>query len=332
MAIYLSGIQASGNPHIGNYIGAILNWKNLLNNANKEDQFFFMIADLHSLTTVKNAKVLLENINQCIAFYVACGLLNFDANIKLFRQSKIPTHSELCWILSTITPLGQLERMTQFKDKKQKKPEDINSGLLFYPILMAADILLYNADYVPVGDDQLQHIELTRDIAEKFNNIYENFFTLPKPIITQQRRIMSLTDGSMKMSKDSPNDSSRINISDSNELIYQKIKTAKTDSITGIYHDPVNRPEISNLISIFATFSNKTTNEIEEFYKDKKTSEFKMDLANILIQEMAPVRETFLALKQDVNLIEKYLKQSEGEVLEYTNINLQLIKKTIGLE
>ena len=234
--IFISGIQPSNDLHIGNYIGSVLQCKNNIDKLSENDLFYYMIADLHSLTSVKDKNIMEDSILSVFATYLASGIKT-SKNIKIFLQSYIPQHAEFCWILSTITPLGQLMRMTQFKDKSQKFGFDSsNAGLLFYPILQAADILLYNADYVIVGEDQRQHIEITRDIAGFFNKTYKtDYLKIPESIIDKGKKIMSLKDATKKMSKSDDNQNSIIKLTDSNDLIRKKIQTARTDSIVGIY-------------------------------------------------------------------------------------------------
>lgn len=309
-----SGIQPSGVLHLGNYIGAILNWKKMVKNADKDDKFLFMIADLHSLTSCKNPNTLRQNTNELLATYLACGIEPSN-NLHFFIQSSIPEHCQLCWLLTTVCPLGQLERMTQFKDKKGKLGADeINAGLLYYPLLMAADILLYRATHVPVGEDQTQHMEFCRDMVDKFENKFgeraKGIFIKPEAIIDKtSKRIMSLGDGTKKMSKSIGDDKDRIMLTDTDDQIAKKIKTAKTDSITGIYFDKDTRPEVSNLINIMSALSGRPVEDISEQYKNSGTKVFKDDLTEIIINEIAPIREKFLDLKNDTNLLKKIVEE-----------------------
>ena len=338
MSVILSGIQPSSPKlHLGNYIGSLLNWKDMVKSMNDEDKCYFMIADLHSLTSNKNRNAMLENTKNLIATYIACGIQPSE-NVIFFKQSMIPAHCELCWILSTITPLGQLERMTQFKDKKGKMSvNDINSGLLYYPVLMVADIILYKANLVPVGEDQKQHLELTRDIVDKFINIYGNgdnddIFVKPNPMIDNvSKRVMSLGDGSKKMSKSVGEEKDKIFLTDTNEEIAKKIKTAKTDSITGIYYDKENRSEVSNLINIYSAISKKTVEEISNEYRDKSTKIFKDDLTEIVVNEISPIRDRQVEILKDVDYLYKILENGNKIANEVANETLIKVKKAVGL-
>ena len=342
MSVILSGIQPSSSSlHLGNYIGALLNWKKVVKNLKKDDICYFMLADLHSLTSNKDPKCLAENTKKLIATYIACGIQQ-NENICFFKQSMIPAHCELCWILSTITPLGQLERMTQFKDKKakfgEKSAENINAGLLYYPILMIADIILYKANLVPVGEDQKQHIELTRDIVQRFINIYGNgenddIFTIPEGMIDNtSKRIMSLGDGSKKMSKSSSDNKDLIFLSDTNDEIAKKIKTAKTDSITGIYYDTTNRPDVSNLINIYSSLSGMTIEEISNKYNyEKSTKAFKDDLTQLIISAIEPIRTKQNEILKDKTYLDKILEEGNKRANQVANNTLVKVKKAVGL-
>ena len=338
MSIFLSGIQPSSQTlQLGNYIGAILNWKKTVNNLKKEDRCYFMLPDLHAMTTVKSRDMLHDNIKKLIATYIACGIEPND-NVVFFQQSKVPAHCELCWILSTITPVGQLERMTQFKDKKNKLSlDEVNAGLLYYPILMAADIILYKANFVPVGEDQKQHVEFTRDIVQKFINIYGNgekndLFVLPEAMIDKtSKRIMSLGDGTKKMSKSVGEDKDKIFLTDTDEQIAKKIKTAKTDSIMGIYYDKENRPEVSNLINIFSALTNRTVEDISNEYREKNTKSFKDDLTQLLINEIKPIREKQNQLLKNDAYLEEIITKGNKIANDVANDTLIKVKKAVGL-
>jgi tryptophanyl-tRNA synthetase len=450
--IVLSGMQPSGILHIGNYIGGILNWKKMIAE-NPNFQFNFMVADLHSLTSLKDAIELRENIIDTAACYAACGIDFTADNISIFQQSKISEHAHLAWIFQTITPMGWLERMTQFKDKvrsandeiykiKQKikwiekeckeyfvslfpkyaeisifdieniagydpisaiyylysdlldnkdefsdddeyrdwidylitamknkigkeksvlilkefweycksrfeayqallkalkdeeraKTEKINTGLFTYPALMAADILLYDADFVPVGNDQKQHIELTRDIAEKFNRTYRcaGFFKQPEPITSEGARIMSLADGRKKMSKSDPSELSRILLTDSDDEIAKKISKAKTDSIREIYYDKENRPDISNLITIAACLSEKTIETVENECKNFNTKQFKDMLSMVLIEKISPIREKINEFRANDSML-KILADGNGYVKKIASKKIEKVNSLIGL-
>lgn len=443
--IVLSGMQPSGILHIGNYIGGILNWKKMIAE-NPNFQFNFMVADLHSLTSLKDARELRENIINTAACYAACGIDFTADNISIFQQSKISEHAHLAWIFQTITPMGWLERMTQFKDKindnyremieieneihilkdecklelasiieqfggsrdflekkfslkaslraidnfvlsfldndksppelmammanlpkgseskiieqfeifctkkhtlyqvlnsalcdkkeheEKKIDEKINTGLFTYPALMAADILLYDADFVPVGNDQKQHIELTRDIAEKFNRTYRcaGFFKQPEPITSEGARIMSLADGRKKMSKSDPSELSRILLTDSDDEIAKKISKAKTDSIREIYYDKENRPEISNLITIAACFGEKTIETVENECKNFSTKQFKDMLSEILIDKISPIRGKINEFRANDSML-KILADGNGYVKKIASKKIEKVNSLIGL-
>ena len=338
MSVFLSGIQPSNySLHLGNYLGAILSCKKIINNLKSNDRCYFMIADLHALTSVHNSTSLANNIQQLIATYMACGIESND-KIIFFQQSTIPAHCELCWILSTIVPLGHLERMTQFKDKKNKVASDeVNSGLLYYPVLMVADIVLYKANYVLVGEDQTQHLEFTRDIVQKFENIFgkdnnDNVFVMPDKIIDQtSKRIMSLGDGTKKMSKSVGEFKDKIFLQDTDDQIASKIKTAKTDSIMGIYYDRENRPEVSNLINIFSAISGRSIQDISNEYKSKNTKSFKDDLTQLLISEISPIRNKQAEILKDKDLLHNILKHGNEVASDVANETLSKVKKMVGL-
>ncbi len=250
----VSGIQPTGALHLGNYLGSLKNWIELLNSGKYNALMF--IADLHSITVPYDPAMLKHNVLHTASTYLACGLDPEKASI--FVQSDIPEHAELSWILSCFTSVGWMNRMTQFKDKSQKYKDDrVTLGLYSYPVLMAADVLLYNADFVPVGEDQKQHVELMRDISQAFNReLKTDWFVTPEPMIMgEAKRVMSLKDGTKKMSKSDDSDYSRINLTDSADMIMNKFKKAKTDSIAEITYDPDNRPDISNLLKIFSVLS-----------------------------------------------------------------------------
>jgi tryptophanyl-tRNA synthetase len=271
MTKVFSGIQPTGKLTLGNYLGAIKNWKKMQN----EHDCIFCIVDLHAITLPQNPNELRQTCIDNFAMYIACGI---DPNRSIiFIQSAIGYHAELAWIFSCITPMGWLNRMTQFKDKAGKHADKANLGLYAYPVLMAADILLYDALYVPVGDDQTQHLELTRDIAGAFNRQFQvEYFKEPQAIYNQSAlRIMSLRDGTKKMSKSDESDFSRINLTDTADLISQKLKKAKSDAVDGIYYDEINRPEVSNLINIFAAVSGLDKEKIIDQYSGAQTSKFK---------------------------------------------------------
>lgn len=287
----ISGIQPTGNLHLGNYLGAM---KPALDTQQNYKNLFF-IADLHSITATQEPENLAENTLCIAALYLAAGLdINYST---LFIQSHIPAHAELAYLLSCTTPLSKLHRMTQFKEKS-KSTQEISTGLLTYPILMTADILLYQADLIPCGEDQKQHIELTRDIAKNFNNKFQPIFNIPSALIYENSaRIMSLDDASKKMSKSNPSDFSRINLLDSPELIRQKIKKAKTDSIRGLTFDNPDRPESHNLLTIYMLMTGRSKEDIAQECKNMSYKEFKSLLAEAIINHLKPIQERYYQLR-----------------------------------
>ncbi len=323
----VSGIQPSGTMHLGNYLGAIKNWLPL---QSQHDCLFFL-ADLHTITVPQDPKELQRNIINTAATYLATGL---DPNqVTLFSQSAVIEHAELGWILGCMTSMGWLERMTQFKDKAGSDKERASLGLFSYPVLQSADILIYKADLVPVGEDQRQHLELARDIAASFNrNTNSNYFKLPEAMIMKTAaRIMNLRDGTKKMSKSDPSDLSRINLIDDADLIMQKIKKAKSDSIAEIFYDKENRPEISNLIDIYAHLTTKSIAEIVDQYQGKLSGQFKQELAEILIEKITPIGNKIKSLcLNDETYIRQILAQGAEKASAITKHNIKEIKELCG--
>ena len=286
--IVLSGVQPTGGLHIGNYLGAIKNFVSM----QTEYDCFFCVVDLHAITVKQDPKLLKNNTYEVVATYLASGI--DPVKSVIFNQSNVSSHSELAWIFNCITRMGWLNRMTQFKDKAGKDKENASSGLFIYPNLMAADILLYKATHVPVGDDQKQHLELTRDIAQKFNRDYEcdGFFPIPEPIIDKNiSRIMSLKNGEQKMSKSDPSDYSRISLTDSADQIEKKIKKAKTaDTPMPDNNEDVSKLfEVNNLLNIFSGFSGIDKLELIEKYKGQNFSNFKKNLTEVIIEHVRPI-------------------------------------------
>lgn len=322
-----SGIQPTGKITIGNYLGAIKNWVAM----QQQYDCLFCIVDLHSLTSNFNPQELQENIRYNIALYIAAGL-NPD-NVTIFRQSKVSEHSELTWILSCFTQMGWLNRMTQFKDKAGKNKETANLGLYSYPVLMAADILLYNANIVPVGEDQKQHIELTRDIAISFNKkVGKEIFTIPDVVIdSKAKRIMSLKDASKKMSKSDPSDISRINMSDNEELIRKKIRKAKTDDAPCISYNPIDRPEISNLIDIYSCFTEIDVNKVVKNFELMKNSEFKEALADVIIKKICPIHQKTIQIMEDKEYLEEITKNGTMKAKAIAEKNIGIVRQIIGI-
>ena len=321
----LSGCQVTGTLHLGNYLGSISNWLTI------QDEYncLFFLADLHSITIDSLPIELNSSIVQTVAMYIATGLL--PEKTTIFAQSMVKEHTELAWILNCVTPLGWLKRMTQFKDKAGKDQESAGLGLLSYPVLMAADILLYNADIVPVGDDQKQHLELTRDIAAIMNRKFnQDILKLPEPLIQGSSRIMSLKDGRKKMSKSDPSDLSRINLNDSRDQIYQKIKKAKTDHLAEISYDPQNRPEISNLINIYCSLSGSNVDAIVNQYQNTGFAKFKDDLADIIITTLTPINTKYAELMKNQDYLITTLHEGADKARITAAKTLTETKKLIG--
>jgi len=324
--IIFSGTAPSGNIHIGNYLGAIKQWVEMQNTG--EYQNIFCVVDEHAITTPQDPARLRSKIIEVFTLYLALGL-DPEKSI-IFVQSSVSEHSELNWILSTITPVGELERMTQFKDKSQKQ-KSVLAGLLNYPTLMAADILLYHTNIVPVGEDQLQHIELTRTIARKFNSTFGETFAIPEPFLNKEgKRIMGLDDPSKKMSKSAENPKNYIALLDSLETIREKIKAAVTDSASEIKYDMENKPAISNLLTIYSLFSRKTITELEKEYDGKNYSVFKNDLAEIIIEGLSPIQKKYKELSANPNYIKKVLRDGAEKAKTIASQTMAEVRSKIG--
>ena len=326
-----SGVQPTGNLHLGNYLGAIKNFVELQNE--EDNNCIYCVVDLHAITLKQDPKELKNNIRETAATFIASGL-NPNKSI-LFNQSLVPAHSEGSWILSCIARMGWLNRMTQFKEKAGKDKEKASVGLYIYPILMAADIMLYDATHVPVGDDQKQHLELCRDIAQKFNNDYnvEDFLVPPEPLIQKQfSRIMSLKDGSKKMSKSDVSDLSRINLKDSKDLIINKIKKAKTDPhpIPNIIEELENRPEAENLLGIYSSLKNQNINTTLKEFGGKNFSEFKTNLSEQLIDKISPMAKEINKLLNDTGYLDKILLVGAEKANDIAENKVREMKKIIG--
>jgi len=321
----LSGIQANGNLHLGNYLGAIVNWLKLQNDYN----CFFFLADLHAITVPQSPSALRNDILQTVATYLACGLE--PEKVTIFAQSSVSTHAEMAWLLNCVASIGWMNRMTQFKDKAGKNSEKAKLGLYSYPVLMAADILLYQPDFVPVGDDQKQHLELTRDLAGAVNHMFGcNYFKLPEPMISEVSRIMNLRDGTKKMSKSDSSDYSRINLKDSKDDIYNKIKKAKTDSEAEIFFNPTTRPEISNLINIFAKLTDSSIKQVEEKYADFGCAKFKQNLAEIVVEKIAPIGEKISYLLNNQDYLLQVLHSGKEKAYAESQPVLDNLKNLFG--
>jgi len=329
--ILISGIQPTGKLHLGNYLGALKNFVKLQNSG--KYQCYFFIADLHSLTEDFNPKQKPIQIKDLIADYLAAGI-NPKKSI-IFAQSAIPAHSELAWILDTITSLGELRRMTQFKEKSESAPQNINVGLFTYPTLMAADILLYDAAFVPVGEDQLQHLELTRALARKLNAKFParagggKTLLEPKALITSVPRLMSLDDPTKKMSKS--RSAGCLFLDDSPAIIKAKIMRATTDSGKEIKYNEKNKPGISNLLLIYSALSNKSVKTIEKIYEGKGYAEFKKDVARVVVKALAPFQKKKKELVKKPILIKRVLAAGNKKANTVASKKILEIKKKIGL-
>jgi tryptophanyl-tRNA synthetase len=320
----LSGSAPSGNLTIGNYIGAIRNWDAL----QEEYNCYYMVVDLHSITTKQDPKVLRERSLAFYAQYIACGL-NPEKNI-LFIQSHVSEHAELAWVLNCFTPFGDLSRMTQFKDKSAKHPKNINAGLFNYPVLMAADILLYDAHVVPVGEDQKQHLELTRDIAIRFNNELGETFVVPEPMIPKVgARIMALQEPTRKMDKSDPNLNNSVFLLDEPKAIEKKFKSATTDSGTEVKFDE-EKPGISNLLQIYSSMSGKTIPELEAHFAGKMYGHVKVELAEYMVERLRPFREKHAQLMKDRAYLESVMKKNAAKAHAHAEETLARVYETVG--
>jgi tryptophanyl-tRNA synthetase len=326
-----SGVQPTGNLHLGNYLGAIKNFVEL--NNEKDNKCIFCVVDLHAITTKQEPKELKKNIRETAATFIASGI--DPKKSIIFNQSMVSAHSETAWILSCVSRIGWLNRMTQFKEKAGKDKEKASIGLYSYPVLMAADILLYDVTHVPVGNDQKQHLELCRDIAQKFNNDFNapEFLKPPEPLIQKEfSRIMSLKDGSKKMSKSDPSDLSRINLTDDKDQISNKIKKAKTDPlpIPSESNDLLQRPEAANLLSIYSSLKNQNLeNSINEF-SGKNFSEFKEKLSEILIKKIEPISNEIKKLLKDNKYLDDILLEGSQKADEIASKKIKEIKELVG--
>lgn len=324
MKTIFSGIQPSGVLTLGNYIGAMKQFVELQHDYN----CYFCIVDQHAITVPQDRLALRKNIRSLAAFYLAVGI---DPNKStLFIQSEVPAHAQAGWILQCIAYIGELERMTQFKDKSAGK-EAVSAGLLTYPPLMAADILLYSTDIVPVGEDQKQHIELTRDLAERFNKRYGEIFTIPEARIPKiGARIMSLTDPTKKMSKSDPNQKSYITLLDDAKTIEKKVKSAVTDSEGIIRYDKENKPGVSNLLTIYSILANEPIEQLEERYAGKGYGEFKADVAQVIIDTLTPIQEKYYELMESSEL-DDILDEGAEKANRVASKMLKKMENAIGL-
>ncbi len=321
-----SGIQPTGKLHLGNYLGALRNWKE----TQAQYDNIFCIVDMHALTVPIDPQELHYSIRQLAALYLACGL---DTRYcKLFVQSHVHQHAEMSWIMNCFTPMGWLNRMTQFKVKAGENMDTVSTGLFCYPVLMACDILLYQTNLVPVGEDQRQHIEFTRDLAQRFNSIYgQQVFTIPEAQIRQVgARIMSLDDPTNKMSKTDPNDQSRINLLDDPKTIKKKIARATTDSLRLVAFDP-ERPGITNLLTIYQLLTGQSEQEIEAEFEGKGYGDFKAALTEQLVATLVPIQKRYNELMSDIPTLEAILQQGADEVRPMAAATLQHVKDVVGV-
>ncbi len=326
-----SGVQPTGNLHLGNYLGAIKKFVDLQKDI--KNNCIYCVVDLHAITVKQDPKVLKKNIRETTAAFLASGL--DPKKSIIFNQSMVSSHSEGAWLLGCVARMGWLNRMTQFKEKAGKDKEKASVGLYIYPILMASDILLYDATHVPVGEDQKQHLELTRDIAQKFNSDFNcpNFLITPEPLIQENfSRIMSLKDGTKKMSKSDPSDQSRINLTDDKDQIVNKIKKAKTDSaqLPQNDNDIIKRPELINLYGIFSSIQNQNLNKTINDFRGKNFSEFKNKLAEVLVEKIYPISNEIKKLLKDEKYIDNILKTGSIEAEKIARKKVNDIKQKVG--
>ncbi len=323
--IVFSGVQPSGGLTIGNYIGAIKNWIELQD----EYECFFSVVDLHAITVPQDPKKLRANTLEVLSIYLAAGI--DPEKSTLFIQSHVPAHPELAWVLDSISYMGQLNRMTQFKEKSKKAEENLNAALFTYPVLMAADILLYQTDLVPVGEDQKQHLELSRDLADRFNSKYSPTFKVPEPLIKEDgARIMSLQDPSKKMSKSDKDENGFILILEEEEAIRRKIKRAVTDSVGEVNYSD-DQPGIKNLVNIYSAFSNETVEEIVEKYRGRGYGDFKADLAEVIVAGLKPIQKRYNEIRADKDGLERIYREGAEKASYVGNKTLRKVYKKVGL-
>ncbi len=323
--VSFSGVQPSGNLTIGNYLGAIRNFKDY----SEQYKTFYCVVDEHAITVRQVPAELRRRTYETLALYMACGL-DPEKN-TLYVQSMVHEHAELAWLLNCFTMFGELSRMTQFKDKSAKHADNINAGLFTYPTLMAADILLYQTDVVPVGIDQKQHVELCRDIAERFNQIYPNTFTVPEPMISKSgMKIMSLAEPTKKMSKSDENVNAVVYILDDRDTMIRKFKRAVTDSDTVVRYDPSEKAGIANLMTIYSCFTGKTMGEIEREFDGVGYGDFKLAVGEVTADALAPVQERFYALLNDKAVLEAQMKRGAEEASWYARRTLSKVQKKLG--
>ncbi|WP_020648289.1 tryptophan--tRNA ligase [Solimonas variicoloris] len=323
--VVLSGIQPSGRLTLGNYLGALKNWVPL----SEQYDCYYMLVDLHAITVRQDPAVLRERCYEFLALYIACGL--DPARNTLFVQSHVPAHARLSWVLNCYTQMGELNRMTQFKDKSAKHADNINAGLFDYPVLMAADILLYQARQVPVGDDQKQHLELTRDVALRFNNLYGNVFTVPEPMIPPVgARIMGLQDPTKKMSKSDDAETNALYLLDPPDVITRKLKRAVTDLGNEIRYDIAEKPGVSNLMSILAAASGESFETIVERYNGQGYGKFKQACADAVVACLEPVQHKYREVRDDIDGLRKVLRAGAEAASAKADATLMRVHDVLG--
>ncbi len=320
-----SGVQPSGNLTLGNYLGALRNFSLLQD----DYECIYCVVDMHSITVRQNPVELHERSYAVLALYLACGL-DPEKNV-LFLQSQVPGHAELGWVLNCFTYMGELNRMTQFKDKSKKHADNINGGLYTYPVLMAADILLYNADLVPIGQDQKQHLELARNVAERFNKIYEDTFTVPEPFIPKTgAKIMSLQEPDKKMSKSDDNANNFILITEDEASIIKKFKKAVTDSGSEILYDEVNKPGISNLMKIYAAINSKTVEDVQKEFENSRYGDFKMAVGTAVAETLKPIKARYEELMRDKGYLDSIFQKGAQRARELSERTIDDVYRKIG--
>ena len=323
--VLFSGMQATGNLTLGNYLGALKNWVGLCD----EYECFYSVVDMHSITVRQDPATLRKRARTLLMIYIAAGI-DPEKNC-LYYQSHVSGHAELAWILNCFTYMGELNRMTQFKDKAAKHADNINAGLYTYPVLMAADILLYQADVVPVGVDQKQHLEITRDIAERFNNIYGDVFTIPEAYIGKKgAKIMSLQEPGKKMSKSDTNANATILLLDDTDTIIRKFKRAVTDSESEVRYAE-EKPGISNLMDIYSAVTGKTYEEIEKEFAGKGYGDFKLAVGETVVSRLKPLQDRFYELQKEKKYLESVIKENDEKAAYFANKTLRKVQKKVGL-
>ena len=323
--VLFSGMQATGNLTLGNYLGALKNWVSL----SDEYECFYSVVDMHSITVRQDPATLRKRARALLTLYIAAGL-DPEKNC-IYYQSHVSGHAELAWILNCFTYMGELNRMTQFKDKAAKHADNINAGLFTYPVLMAADILLYQADVVPVGIDQMQHLELTRDIAERFNNIYGDVFTIPEAYIGKVgAKIMSLQDPAKKMSKSDENINGFVSLLDDTDTIIRKFKRAVTDSDTEVRHDRENKPGVSNLMEIYNCTTGRSLEAIQKEFEGKGYGDFKLAVGESVAETLRPIQEEYKRLLADKGYLESVMKQNAERASKIAYKTLMKVRKKTG--